>query len=243
VSQGAPSEHVTPYDRMALSEAALVALLASREPHEGLVDYFGVKLHAELVRLARATQRPRARPGRRVYLLPGIMGSQIGFARGGQRPNDIVWLDPIDINFGRLTELKLPGDPKIVSLGAMSYTYLKLLLSLRKAGFDAVLLDYDWRRDLATLGKLLAERIAADGPIGGAAGPQHGRPRGARRAHACRRRQVSQLVMLGTPNHGSVEPCRRCAAPIPWCETGHARPRARRGIPRERSVFELSRCA
>ena len=205
MSQGAPSEHVTPYDRMALSEAALIALLASREPHEGLVDYFGVKLHAELVRLARATQRRRARPGSRVYLLPGIMGSQIGFARGGQRPNDIVWLDPIDINFGRLTELKLPGNPKIVSLGAMSYTYLKLLLSLRKAGFDAVLLDYDWRRDLATLGKLLAERIAADGHdrvalLGHSMGGLVAR---AALTHAAGS-QVSQLVMLGTPNHGSV---------------------------------------
>ena len=157
------------------------------------------------MKLARASQRPRARPGRRVYVLPGIMGSQLGFVRGGQRPNDILWLDPIDINFGRLTELKLPGNPEIVSLGAMSYTYLKLTLSLRKAGFDAVLLDYDWRHDLATLGKLLAERIAADGHeqvalLGHSMGGLVAR---AALTHAAGG-QVSQLVMLGTPNHGSV---------------------------------------
>jgi hypothetical protein len=34
----------------------------------------------------------------------------------------------------------------------MNYSYLKFTLSLRKAGFDAVLLDYDWRRDIASLG-------------------------------------------------------------------------------------------
>ena len=145
MNHGAASDHVTPYDRMAFSEATLIALLAAPEPHEGLVEYFGEALHADLVKLARAVQRPRTRTGRRVYVLPGIMGSQLGFVRGGQRPNDILWLDPIDINFGRLIELKLPGNPKIVALGAMSYTYLKLTLSLRKAGFDTVLLDYDWR--------------------------------------------------------------------------------------------------
>jgi len=205
MSHGGPADHITPYDRMALSEATLVALLAARRRHEGLVEYFGEQLHADLVKLARASQRPRARPGRRVYVLPGIMGSQLGFARGGQRPNDILWLDPIDINFGRLTELKLPGNPKIVPLGAMSYSYLKLTLSLRKTGFDAVLLDYDWRHDLATLGKLLAERIAADGHeqvalLGHSMGGLVAR---AALTHAAGSR-VSQLVMLGTPNHGSV---------------------------------------
>jgi pimeloyl-ACP methyl ester carboxylesterase len=205
VNHGAASDHVTPYDRMAFSEATLITLLAAPEPHEGLVEYFGEELHADLVKLARATQRPRTRTGRRVYVLPGIMGSQLGFVRGGQRPNDILWLDPIDINFGRLIELKLPGNPKIVALGAMSYTYLKLTLSLRKAGFDAVLLDYDWRHDLATLGKLLAERIAADGHeqvalLGHSMGGLVAR---AALTHAAGR-QVSQVVTLGTPNHGSV---------------------------------------
>ena len=205
MSHVAASDHVTPYDRMAFSEATLITLLASPEPHEGLVEYFGEKLHADLVKLARAVQRRRARPGRRVYVLPGIMGSQLGFVRDGQRPNDILWLDPIDINFGRLVELKLPGNPKIVALGAMSYTYLKLTLSLRKAGFDAVLLDYDWRHDLATLGKLLADRIAAEGHqkvalLGHSMGGLVAR---AALTHAAGA-QVSQVVTLGTPNHGSV---------------------------------------
>jgi hypothetical protein len=202
---GAPADHITPYDRLALDEATLVTLLASQTRNEGLLDYFGAELHSELVKLARATRRKRGAPGRRVYVLPGIMGSQLGFMRGGQRPNDILWLDPIDIAFGRLLELKLGAASRIVALGAMNYTYLKITLSLRKAGFDAVLLDYDWRRDTATLGKLLAERIAADGrhEVALIAHSMGGLVARAALTHAAGAR-VSQLVMLGTPNSGSL---------------------------------------
>jgi pimeloyl-ACP methyl ester carboxylesterase len=203
---GTAADHITPYDRLALDEETLIALLASPTPHEGLTEYFGVALHAELVQLARITQQhPRAAPGRRVYLLPGIMGSQLGFLRGGERPNDILWLDPIDFTFGRLMDLKLAAGSRVIALGAMNYTYLKITLSLRAAGFDAVLLDYDWRRDVASLGKLLAARIAADGCenvalIGHSMGGLVAR---AALTHAAGKR-VSQVVMLGTPNSGSL---------------------------------------
>ena len=205
MSHGGPAEHITPYDRMGLDETTLIALLAAPVPHEGLMEYFGVKLHAELVALARATQHPAPQPRRRVYLLPGIMGSQLGFARDENRPNDILWLDPIDFNFGRLTELKLPGSPHLRALGAMSYTYLKLTLSLRKAGFDAVLVEYDWRHDVASLGRKLAQRIAADGCedvalVGHSMGGLVARAAMTQTAG----KQVSSLVMLGTPNSGSL---------------------------------------
>jgi pimeloyl-ACP methyl ester carboxylesterase len=205
MSQPGPAEHITPYDRIALDEPTMVALLAAPARHEGLVDYFGAELHAELVELARATQRAPAVTGRRIYLLPGIMGSQIGYVRGKDRPHDIVWLDPIDINFGRLMELRLPGNGQMRALGAMSYTYLKLTLSLRKAGFDAVLMSYDWRHDLATLGKALAERIAADGfaDVGLIGHSMGGLVARAAMTHAAGS-SVSRLVMLGTPNHGSL---------------------------------------
>ena len=204
MTQAAPADHVTPYDRFALDEASLVALLASRTRNEGLVEYFGPQLHADLVKLARATHGRRPR-GRRVYVLPGIMGSQLGFTRGGQKPNDILWLDPIDIQLGRLVELKLDADTRAVALGAMSYTYLKITLSLRQAGFDAVLLDYDWRRDVATLGKLLAQRIATDGHerVALLAHSMGGLVARAALTHAAGA-QVSQLIMLGTPNAGSL---------------------------------------
>lgn len=202
--QSAPADHVTPYDRFALDEPSMVALLAAPTPNESLVEYFGAELHAELVQLARATHGRRP-AGRRVYVLPGIMGSQLGFRRDGQKPNDVLWLDPIDIQLGRLVELELEDDTRAVALGAMNYTYLKITLALRAAGFDAVLLDYDWRRDVATLGKLLAQRIAADGleQIGIVAHSMGGLVARAALTHEVGA-QVSQLIMLGTPNSGSL---------------------------------------
>jgi pimeloyl-ACP methyl ester carboxylesterase len=204
MTPGGPADHITPYDRLALGEPTLVALLAAPTPHEGLVEYFGAPLHAELVRLARATIRKRVRPGRRVYVLPGIMGSQLGFVRGENRPNDVLWLDPIDFQSGRLNDLRFGETTRVISIGAMAYTYLKITLSLRAAGFDAVLLDYDWRRDIATLGKLLADRIDADGRqrvalVGHSMGGLVAR---AALMHAAGNR-VSQLVTLGTPHSGS----------------------------------------
>lgn len=204
MKRGAASDHVTPYDRFALDEPALVTLLAAPTPNQGLIEYFGPQLHDDLVKLARATHGRKPR-GRRVYVLPGIMGSQLGFTRGAHKPNDILWLDPIDIQLGRLEELTLAEGSRAVSLGAMSYTYLKITLSLRKAGFDAVLLDYDWRRDVATLGKLLAERIAADGRknVGLVGHSMGGLVARAALTHPAGE-QVSRLVMLGTPNSGSL---------------------------------------
>jgi len=204
MNQAAPVDHVTPYDRFALDEPTLVALLAAPTTSESLVEYFGAELHAELVQLARATHGRRP-SGRRVYVLPGIMGSQIGFRRDAQKVNDVLWLDPIDIQLGRLLELELEDDTRSVPLGAMNYTYLKITLSLRQAGFDAVLLDYDWRRDVATLGKLLAQRIAADGmrQVGIVAHSMGGLVARAALTHAAGT-QVSQLIMLGTPNAGSL---------------------------------------
>jgi len=203
---GAPSDHITPYDRLALDEVTMLTLLAAPATNEGLVEYFGAELHAELVRLARVTlERPPGPGARRAYVLPGIMGSQLGIVRGGGRPNDILWLDPIDFQLGRLTDLRLAAGSRVVALGAMNYSYLKLTLSLRAAGIDAVLLDYDWRRDLATLGRQLADRITADGRddvalVGHSMGGLVARAALTYEAGE----RVSRVVMLGTPNSGSL---------------------------------------
>jgi pimeloyl-ACP methyl ester carboxylesterase len=205
VSEPRPSDHITPYDRLGLDEGVMVALLAAPAPNEGLVEYFGAELHAELARLARQVlAQPPPADARRVYVLPGIMGSQLGLVRGAGKPDDILWLDPIDFQLGRLTDLRLSPTTPVIALGAMKYSYLKLTLSLRAAGYDTVLLDYDWRRDVATLGKLLADRIAADGRedvalVGHSMGGLV-----ARGALACEAgERVSRVIMLGTPNSGS----------------------------------------
>ncbi len=203
---GGPSDHITPYDRLALPEPLMLSLLAAPAPNDGLIEYFGADLHAELALLARQVlAQPPGPVARRVYVLPGIMGSQLGIVRGAGKPNDILWLDPIDFQLGRLTDLRLHAGTRVVALGAMNYTYLKLTLRLRAAGYDAVLLDYDWRRDIATLGRLLAERITSDGHddvalIGHSMGGLVAR---AALLHAAGQR-VSRVIMLGTPNSGSL---------------------------------------
>ena len=171
------------------------------------------------------------------------MGSQLGFLRGERRPNDILWLDPIDFQQGRMSELRLAEGSRLLALGAMSYTYLKLTLSLRKAGFDAVLLDYDWRRDIATLGAALAGRIAADGRQDVATRrPQHGRVGGACRADASRRKPG---VAAGDARHAQLGiPGRHPGGArhlLGGAQAGDARSAPRRRISRQRSVLQLSR--
>lgn len=58
-------------------------LLLSGERSGVLDDYFGAAQHDELRRLARQLeQRGRTRSGDRVLILPGIMGSKIGYSNG-----------------------------------------------------------------------------------------------------------------------------------------------------------------
>jgi pimeloyl-ACP methyl ester carboxylesterase len=68
-----------------------------------------------------------------------------------------------------------------------------------------VLLDYDWRRDVASLGRLLAERIAGDdaGEVALVGHSMGGLVARAALTHPAGG-QVSQLVLLGTPNSGSL---------------------------------------
>ncbi len=79
------------------------------------------------------------------------------------------WLDPVDISLGQLALLRLPvagaapvtaeehkhlplqdepaspQETQIVPLGVVLFTYLRLKLQLRIAGFAPAFHDYDWR--------------------------------------------------------------------------------------------------
>src|SRR5688572_2733827 len=156
-------DHVTPYDRLTWSDVQVEKLLASGEQHRELAAYFGEQEYRELARLAlEARKAPLRRDGARVYLVPGIMGSILGLRRRAPFPDDILWIDPVDIIFGRLTTLALPGKAAVVPLGVVLYTYLKLKLLLRAAGIDAVFHHYDWRLGIDELGRELAERLRND---------------------------------------------------------------------------------
>ena len=204
ISPDSPLDHITPYDRFAWSDEQIELWLASGERQRELSAYFGAAEYRALAALARrARSAPAADAALRVLVVPGIMGSQLGLLRPPPLPHDIVWLDPIDIQLGRLATLRFPGPAPIVSLGVVLFSYLRLKLYLRAQGLAAEFHDYDWRLPVAQLGGALAERVRAAGSrvaivahsLGGLV---------ARAALALAGTgNVERLVLLGTPHCGS----------------------------------------
>jgi pimeloyl-ACP methyl ester carboxylesterase len=202
-----PLDHVTPYDRFAWNDTEVERLLATGEHQRELIAYFGAQEHAELARLARKAASIPSTPDIRVLVVPGIMGSQLGMRRPAPLPDDVLWVDPIDIELGRLSSLRLPGAAPVISLGAVLYSYLRVKLHLRAAGFSAAFFDYDWRLGVDELGRALAERVLADAAstvmivahsMGGLV---------SRAALALPgMEKVTRVVLMGTPNFGSFAP-------------------------------------
>lgn len=183
-------------------------MLASGEQRQELAAYFGETEYLDLVRLARKAERVRVKDAHpHVFVIPGILGSQLGIARRPPLPNDVLWLDPIDIQVGRLRLLGLDAGAPIVPLGVVLYSHLKLRLRLRAAGFAVTLHDYDWRLGIEESGASFAERLR-----------EHGSRRLAIVAHSMGglvsraalalpgTRHVERVVLLGTPNRGSFAP-------------------------------------
>jgi PGAP1-like protein len=200
-----PLDHVTPYDRFAVSDAEIERMLVTGEQQRELVAYFGANEYRDLARLARrAARTPVGDEGPRVIVVPGIMGSQLGLARTPPLPNDILWVDPIDIGIGRLTTLRLPGAARIVSLGVVLYSYLKLKLQLRAAGFAVAFHDYDWRLGVDELGRAFAERLRNE-PAQRLAIVAHSMGGLVSRAAMVLpgAERVERIILLGSPNFGS----------------------------------------
>ena len=202
-----PLDHVTPYDRFAWSDTDIELLLASGDHARELIAYFGRQEYRVLRRLAERAARVSTAGAPRVFVVPGIMGSQLGLLRQPPLPHDVLWLDPIDIQLGRVAALRLPGTARIVSLGAVLYSYLRLKLHLRVAGFAAVFHDYDWRLGIDQLGREFADKLRAD-PAGSVAIVGHSLGGLVSRAALALpgMEKVTRLVLLGTPNFGSFAP-------------------------------------
>jgi hypothetical protein len=200
-----PLDHVTPYDRFALSDLDIERLLVTGEQRRDLIAYFGAEEYRELARLARqAARTPTKDPALQVIVVPGIMGSQLGLTRKPPLPNDVLWVDPIDIGIGRLAALRLPGVARIVSLGVVLYSYLRLKLQLRAAGFAVSFHDYDWRLGVDELGKKFAERLRNE-PARRLAIVAHSLGGLVSRAAVVLpgAERVERVLLLGTPNFGS----------------------------------------
>ncbi|HEX4024963.1 MAG TPA: alpha/beta fold hydrolase [Steroidobacteraceae bacterium] len=204
------SDEVSVYDRLCWPEGQLELALAHGAHRRELIAYFGPAEYATLTALARQATggaRRRKQAGRmRIYLLPGLLGSQLGCRRAAGQPPDLLWLDPTDVVNGRLTALAAASG--IRSLGVLPYSYLALKLRLVARGFDVVLHDYDWRGDLTVLARALVARLEADGAaqlvlIGHSMGGLLARAALAR----CRpdtERRITRLIGLGVPHGGSI---------------------------------------
>lgn len=205
---GTTTQHITPYDRFAWSDVEIERMLVSGEHRQELAAYFGETEYLDLVRLARKAERVAVKEAYpHVFVIPGILGSQLGIARRPPLPNDVLWLDPIDIQVGRLKVLGLDSGTPIVPLGVVLYSHLKLRLRLRAAGFAVTLHDYDWRLGIEESGEAFAARLCEQGArrlaivahsMGGLI---------TRTALALpNTRHVERVVLLGTPNRGSFAP-------------------------------------
>jgi len=169
-----------------------------------LTDYFGSAAYTELRELARDAATRSVRGGPRVLVLPGIMGSTLGRQVLGL--DQILWMNPVDIGSGRLTELKLTDATKYHAVGVILLAYLKLKLKLKIAGFDAAFHPFDWRLGLDALGEQLADAIQND-PAREVSIVAHSMGGLVARAALSRASaKVKQLIMLGTPNYGSFAP-------------------------------------
>ena len=198
-------DHVTPYDRFAWSDAQIETWLASGAHRRELSDYFGPLEYRSMTALARRARAARpVRGGPRVLIVPGIMGSQLGLAREPPLPNDILWLDPLDIQRGRLAALRLRAASRVVPLGVVLFSYLRLKLSLQAQGLAVELHDYDWRLSVLESGRALAAKLQRLRParVAIVAHSMGGLVSRAALALAGTG-HVERLVLLGTPNRGS----------------------------------------
>ncbi|MFT5324647.1 MAG: pimeloyl-ACP methyl ester carboxylesterase [Planctomycetaceae bacterium] len=193
---------------------AIESALLTTEHRHLLESYFGEEAYVELQELALQASSRNVRGGSRVLILPGIMGSKLGYR--GSWLDDTVWIDPFDIARGNLELLSTEhsDSSRIEALGVMQYAYLQLKLRLRIAGFNADFHPFDWRLSLDTLGTELKETIDKETAGSHAQGryvylvahSMGGLVARSALAKLERDDQVRRLVMLGTPNFGSFAP-------------------------------------
>ncbi len=196
-----------PIETFNLPEDELRARLIAGTDARELRGFLGDTLYRELRTIATRAAKRRRPTGGRVLVLPGIMGSRLGFRGRGTQPDEVIWIGPLEIESGRLAELMLPERRAVRTLGVQLFKYLKLKLALEIAGFDVDFHAYDWRRSIDVLGRELRDRIRHDGaaPVALVAHSMGGLV--ARAAMALdRRRRIGRLIMLATPNHGSFAP-------------------------------------
>jgi pimeloyl-ACP methyl ester carboxylesterase len=196
-----------------LHDDQLVALLRSGAHAALLIAYFGEPEYRELAQLAKLAVTRRNPRGRRVFVLPGIMGSRLGLV--ARRRHSLLWLHPSAVANGSLLQLAMPSPRALRAVGVMLPGYLKLRLRLEIAGLRPVFCPFDWRRDVDHLGRQFARLIERSGErkalvVGHSMGGVI-----ARAALAYDKRRIAKLVQLGAPNDGSFAPLQALRAVYP----------------------------
>ncbi|MBM2320049.1 MULTISPECIES: trypsin-like peptidase domain-containing protein [Marivita] len=181
--------------------------LRTGEHEAALRAEFGDALYEDLANLAQSAAReaPLLEARRRkVFILPGIMGSRLSAIRNGQA--DLVWVHPSDLATGGIAKIKWGAS--VAATGTILAPYLRMKLRLTLAGFDAEFMPFDWRQSPAVAGKMLIDRIRNRGltnvslvchSMGGLVARQMA-------AEDHDRSLISRVVTIGTPNHGSYAP-------------------------------------
>jgi pimeloyl-ACP methyl ester carboxylesterase len=197
-----------------LHEDQVIALLRTGAHAALLSAYFGDDAYRELAQLAKIAATRSNPRGKVVFLLPGIMGSRLGSVR--RRSPSLLWLHPVAIAQGGLSQLALPGSKSLRALGVMLPGYLKMRLCLEIAGFRPIFHPFDWRADLETLARALLRSIEKSGArtvsivahsMGGLV---------ARIALGLDKEQrIRKLIQLGAPNQGSFAPVQALRAAYP----------------------------
>jgi pimeloyl-ACP methyl ester carboxylesterase len=196
-----------------LHDDQIVALLRSGAHAVLLAAYFGEPEYRELAHLAKLAATRRNPRGRRVFVLPGIMGSRLGLV--ARKSYSLLWLHPTAVANGSLTQLAIPGPRALRAVGVMLPGYLKLRLRLEIAGFRPLFCPFDWRRDVDQLAREFARLIERSGErkalvVGHSMGGLV-----ARAALAYDKRRIARLIQLGAPNDGSFAPVQALRAVYP----------------------------
>ena len=204
-------------------DAAVLRALETGQHEESLREFFGLDAYTDLTALAQQaaavrtlrSKRRGATPPHRVLVLPGIMGSKLGRPKTAASKSKVLWIDPLRIAAGQMTQLALPRGANLKPLGVMLFTYAKIKLMLDIAGFDARFHAYDWRLDLSELGAQLAERILKeDQPVSIVAHSMGGLVTRAALS-LLPKRCVRRVVLVGVPNAGTYAPVQALCGTYP----------------------------
>ena len=163
-------------------------------------------LRAEEEPIPRSTPSKAAPARAIVYLLPGIMGSQLS-SKG-----DKVWVDPFGLIRGHLRKLRIDRRG-VEATGIMRSAYAKLVRYLASKHYEVIAFPYDWRRPLTEEARKLAHDIETKisgslPPVRIVAHSMGGLLARAMIAESPRtwtqiKQRDGRLVQLGTPNQGS----------------------------------------